>query len=313
MPKKIQNIVNFPPLCLSNFSLFELLLKLVAVLLIFLPILIFVVLFINSLPAIYHLGFSVFTTNNWDPVDDKFGVISPLLVTVMVGVICTFLGLMLSTPIALFLSFYSRGRISAFFSTVIDALASIPSVVLGLWAIFYVAPHVDKVENVIRDLFGFIPFLKGNPSPFGLFTTILILTLMLIPIQTVLIKELITLVPRNLIEAGFSLGTTKFEIVRSLILPFIKKGMIAVIFLSLARGMEETMATAMLIGNRPFFPDSLFSPTATLTSIIANEFAEAFSRIYLSVLFELGFILFILVFVTNVIAKLILRLLYRGV
>uniref|UniRef100_A0A7C5P7Y7 Phosphate transport system permease protein n=1 Tax=Thermodesulfobium narugense TaxID=184064 RepID=A0A7C5P7Y7_9BACT len=313
MPKKIQNIVNFPPFCLSNFSLFELLLKLVAVLLIFLPILIFVVLFINSLPAIYHLGFSVFTTNNWDPVDDKFGVISPLLVTVMVGVICTFLGLMLSTPIALFLSFYSRGRISAFFSTVIDALASIPSVVLGLWAIFYVAPHVDKVENVIRDLFGFIPFLKGNPSPFGLFTTILILTLMLIPIQTVLIKELITLVPRNLIEAGFSLGTTKFEIVRSLILPFIKKGMIAVIFLSLARGMEETMATAMLIGNRPLFPDSLFSPTATLTSIIANEFAEAFSRIYLSVLFELGLILFILVFVTNVIAKLILRLLYRGV
>ncbi|WP_448590083.1 phosphate ABC transporter permease subunit PstC [Thermodesulfobium sp.] len=313
MSKKIQNIVNFLPLCLSNFSLFELLLKLVAVLLIFLPILIFVVLFINSLPAIYHLGFSVFTTNNWDPVDDKFGVISPLLVTVMVGVICTFLGLMLSTPIALFLSFYSRGRISAFFSTVIDALASIPSVVLGLWAIFYVAPHVDKVENVIRDLFGFIPFLKGNPSPFGLFTTILILTLMLIPIQTVLIKELITLVPRNLIEAGFSLGTTKFEIVRSLILPFIKKGMIAVIFLSLARGMEETMATAMLIGNRPLFPDSLFSPTATLTSIIANEFAEAFSRIYLSVLFELGLILFILVFVTNVIAKLILRLLYRGV
>jgi len=313
MPKKIQNIVNFPPFCLSNFSLFELLLKLVAVLLIFLPILIFVVLFINSLPAIYHLGFSVFTTNNWDPVDDKFGVISPLLVTVMVGVICTFLGLMLSTPIALFLSFYSRGRISAFFSTVIDALASIPSVVLGLWAIFYVAPHVDKVENVIRDLFGFIPFLKGNPSPFGLFTTILILTLMLIPIQTVLIKELIALVPRNLIEAGFSLGTTKFEIVRSLILPFIKKGMIAVIFLSLARGMEETMATAMLIGNRPLFPDSLFSPTATLTSIIANEFAEAFSRIYLSVLFELGLILFILVFVTNVIAKLILRLLYRGV
>jgi phosphate transport system permease protein len=128
-----------------------------------------------------------------------------------------------------------------------------------------------------------------------------------------LIKELITLVPRNLIEAGFSLGTTKFEIVRSLILPFIKKGMIAVIFLSLARGMEETMATAMLIGNRPLFPDSLFSPTATLTSIIANEFAEAFSRIYLSVLFELGLILFILVFVTNVIAKLILRLLYRGV
>ncbi|HEM55448.1 MAG TPA: phosphate ABC transporter permease subunit PstC [Thermodesulfobium narugense] len=311
MFKKANFLFDFGALRLTNFSFFDLLLKLSALFLVLLPVLIFIVLFINSLPAIEHLGLSVFTTNNWDPVNDKFGVIAPLFVTVMVGVISTIFGLMISTPIAIFLSFYSRGKISSFFSTVIDALASIPSVVLGLWAIFYVAPHIDKIETIIKTLFGFIPFLNGTPSPFGLFTTILILTLMLVPIQTVLIKELIILVPKSLIEAGFSLGITKFEIVKCLILPFIREGIIAVIFLSLARGMEETMATAMLIGNRPFFPNSLFSPTATLTSIIANEFAEAFSRIYLSVLFELGLILFILVFTTNVLAKLLLRLLYR--
>lgn len=311
MFKKAQDIVSFRSIDLANFSLFDLFLKIVAVFLIFLPVLIFIILFINSLPAISKLGFSVFTTNNWDPVSDKFGVIAPLLVTVMVGVISTVLGLMISTPIALFLSFYSRGKISSFFSTVIDALASIPSVVLGLWAIFYVAPHIDMIETVIKSIFGFIPFLNGNPSPFGLLTTILILTLMLVPIQTVLIKELITMVPRNLLEAGFSLGTTKYEIVKNLILPFIGQGIVAVVFLSLARGMEETMATAMLIGNRPLFPDSIFSPTATLTSIIANEFSEAFSKTYLSVLFELGLILFALVFLTNVCAKFILRMLYR--
>jgi phosphate transport system permease protein len=263
------------------------------------------------MPAITKLGFSIFTTNNWDPVSDKFGVVAPLFVTVLVGVTGTVLGLIISVPIALFLSFYSRGKFASFFSTVIDALASIPSVVLGLWAIFYLTPHIEQIEIFLKTYLGFLPFLNGTPSPFGLLVTVLILTLMLIPIQTVLIKELIILVPKSLIEAGFSLGTTKFEIVKSLILPFIGQGIIAVIFLSLARGMEETMATAMLIGNRPFFPASLFSPTATLTSIIANEFSEAFSATYLSVMFELGLILFVLVFVTNIFAKIILRLLYR--
>lgn len=290
---------------------FELLLKLTAIFLMMLPVSIFVVLLINSMPAITKLGFSIFTTNDWNPVSDKFGVIAPLFVTVLVGVVGTVLGLFISVPIALFLSFYSRGKISSFFSTVIDALASIPSVVLGLWAIFYLTPQIEHIEIFLKTYLGFIPFLNGTPSPFGLLVTILILTLMLIPIQTVLIKELIILVPKSLIEAGFSLGTTKFEIVKSLILPFIGQGIIAVIFISLARGMEETMATAMLIGNRPFFPTSLFSPTATLTSIIANEFSEAFSGTYLSVMFELGLILFVLVFVTNIFAKIILRLLYR--
>jgi phosphate transport system permease protein len=185
----------------------------------------------------------------------------------------------------------------------IELLAGVPSVIYGFCGLFLLAPLVRNLE------------MKLGMAPYGvgIFTASLVLSIMIIPYSASIGREVIGLVPSDLKEAALSLGATRFEVIRKVILPFGGSGIVAGILLSLGRALGETMAVTMVIGNSNFIPKSIFSPANTLASVIANEFTEATGSLYLASLIELGLVLFIVTTIINLIGKLIIRRMGVGV
>ncbi|MBV8773598.1 MAG: phosphate ABC transporter permease subunit PstC, partial [Deltaproteobacteria bacterium] len=179
-----------------------------------------------------------------------------------------------------------------------------PSVVYGLWAIYALGPWLrDWIEPALSRYFGFIPFFAGPRVAVGMLTAGVVLAIMVLPYIAAVCTDVFRVVPQSQREAAFALGATKWEMVRMAVLPYGASGIIGAVVLGLGRALGETIAVAMVIGNRPVISASLFAPSSTLASVIANEFVEAMTELNVAALIELGLVLLVLGLLLNVIAR----------
>ncbi len=255
-------------------------------------------LIIASFPAIRNFGIRFLFSSTWDPVRNEFGAFPFLIGTLASSLLALVISVVFSLPISIFLGEYAaHGAVPTFIKSMVELLAGVPSVIYGFCGLFLLAPLVRIVE------------MKMGVAPYGvgIFTASLVLSIMIIPYSASIGREVISLVPSDLKEAALSLGATRFEVIRKVVLPHAASGIVAGILLSLGRALGETMAVTMVIGNSNFIPNSIFSPANTLASAIANEFTEATGRLYLSSLIELGLVLFIVTTIINLVGKLIIR------
>jgi phosphate transport system permease protein len=258
----------------------------------------FITLFINSLPSIKKYGFDFITSKVWDPVFEKFGAFPFIIGTLLTSFISLIISIPFSISVSLFVAeYYENTFFSRIFETLVDLLAGIPSVIYGLWGFFYIVPIVSNIQ--IK--------LSISPTGVSIFTASLVLSIMIIPYASSIAKEVIKLVPNDLKEAGYSLGATRYEVIKNVVLPYAKSGIFAGILLSLGRAIGETMAVTMVIGNSIQLPKNIFQPGNTIASIIANEFTEAVGELHLSSLIELGLILFLITLIINLFANLIIK------
>lgn len=259
---------------------------------------IFFSLVIASFPALRNFGAAFFFSTTWDPVRDEFGAFPFVVGTLATSFLALIISAIFSIPISIFLGEYStRGILSTFIKSMIELLAGVPSVIYGFCGLFLLAPLVRALEIE----------LGVAPYGVGIFTASLVLSIMIIPYTASIGREVISLVPSDLKEAALSLGATRFEVIRKVVLPYAGSGIFAGILLSLGRALGETMAVTMVIGNSNFIPKSIFSPANTLASVIANEFTEATGSLYLASLIELGLVLFVVTTVINIVGKWIIR------
>ena len=186
----------------------------------------------------------------------------------------------------------------------VELLAAIPSVVYGLWAVFVLGPWLrDHVEPFLGNHLGFIPLFQGPRMAISMLSAGVVLAIMVLPYIAAVMTDVFRVVPRTNREAALALGATKWEMVRIAVLPFGTSGLIGAVILGLGRALGETIAIAMVIGNRPEIAASLFMPSTTLASVIANEFVEATSTMNMAALIELALVLLLLAFIMNVLAR----------
>lgn len=276
---------------------FTAILTLSGLIIVILLLAIFLSLLLNSMPAIKTFGISFFLGKTWDVAASQFGALPFLVGTLLTSFLALFISIPFSMSISIFLGEYFReGAFSTFLKSSIEVLAGIPSVIYGLWGLFVLMPVVRYME--VR--------MGVPPHGVGIFTSSLILAVMIIPFSASIGREVISLVPGDLKEAAYSLGATKYEVIKNIIIPYARSGMIAGILLALGRAIGETMAVTMLIGNSNFIPQSIFSPANTMASVIANEFAEA-TGITAASLIYVGLILFIVTTIVNIAGNYIIK------
>jgi phosphate transport system permease protein len=270
---------------------------LAAIFIVVLLLAILATLLVASIPAIKAFGLTFFWGTTWDAAAEKFGALPFLLGTLITSFMAIFICIPFSISISIFLGEYLKeGAFSAFLRSSIEVLAGIPSVIYGLWGLFLLMPIVRAIEIQ----------LGVTPHGVGILTSALILAIMIIPFAASIGREVVTLVPADLKEAAYSLGATRFEVIKNIIIPYARSGIIAGILLSLGRAIGETMAVTMLIGNSNFIPTSIFSPSNTMASVIANEFAEA-TGITAASLIYVGLVLFLVTTIVNIIGNYVIK------
>jgi phosphate transport system permease protein len=260
-----------------------------------------------SIPSIHKFGFAFLNSSSWDPVFEKFGAFPFIYGTL----VCSFVALLLAIPIGLgtsiYLAEYAPAGIQRLVSSLIDLLAAIPSVIYGLWGIFVLVPIMrDHVQPFLGKYLGFLPFFQGPNYGVGILAASVILAIMIVPFIVSVSREVILAVPNVYKEAAYAMGATRWEAIQTIILSYGKPGIIGGIILALGRAIGETMAVTMVIGNNVKISASLFSPGYTLASVIANEFAEATTKVYLAALIEIGLVLLFVSIVVNVFARLLI-------
>jgi phosphate transport system permease protein len=259
---------------------------------------IFITLLLGSGPALEKLGLGFLYGRTWNPITDEFGSLPFLVGTLMTSFLALGISVPFSLAISIFLGeYFKEGPLCSFLRSAIDLLAGIPSVVYGFWGLFVLVPVVRAFQ------------IKLGVPPFGVgvFTSSLVLAIMIIPYSAALGREVIQLVPGDLKEAALSMGATRFEVIRKVILPYARSGILSGVLLALGRALGETMAVTMVIGNSNFIPRGLFSPANTMASVIANEFAEATETLYVSSLVEIGLLLFVVTMVVNIIGRYVIK------
>lgn len=255
-------------------------------------------LIVQSMPSIKGLGIKYLWGKVWDPVQDIYGAYPFLLGTLLTSFLALIISIPFSFAVALFLGeYYPNGWIPNLLKNTVELIAAVPSVIYGFWGLAVLVPIVRAFEAKIG----------VAPVGVGIFTASLILAIMVIPYAASLGRSIIQMVPSNLKEGAYSLGATRFGVIRTVIFPYVKSGLFAGILLSLGRALGETMAVTMVIGNTNLIPKSIFAPGNTMASVIANEFTEADHPMYLSALIELGLVLFAVTVVINVIGKRIIK------
>ncbi|GAB5047217.1 phosphate ABC transporter permease subunit PstC [Thermodesulfovibrio sp. TK110] len=270
---------------------------------------IFLVLFKESLPAMNKFGFEGFIfSTEWDPVQEVFGALPALTGTL----ITAFLALLLATPIAIgiaiFITEIAPSFLKGIIGTSIELLAAIPSIIYGMWGLFTLAPIMSQhIEPFFQSTIGKLPLIgklfEGTPLGVDLFTASIILSIMIIPFTASIARDSFNLTPAVLKESAYAMGATKWEVVKDVVMPYSKLGVLGGVGLSLGRALGETMAVAFVLGNLNQIPKSLFEAAATVTVKLANEFTEADKDIYLSSLYYLAFLLFIMSFAILAMAK----------
>jgi phosphate transport system permease protein len=259
----------------------------------------------KSLPSIRRFGFGFLTTAEWNPVTSEFGALAFIYGTVLSSLIALLISVPLSLGIAIFLVEQAPPRIARPITFLVELLAAIPSVVYGLWGIFVLAPFLRvHVEPPLQRWFGWLPLFQGSITGIGLLTGGIILAIMVTPIISAVVRDVLAAVPGSQREAALALGATKWETTR-VVLVNGAPGIAGAVILGLGRAIGETMAVTMVIGNRAQISASLFAPSYTIASAIANAFTEATQDLYLSALVELGLILFFVTFVVNAIARIL--------
>lgn len=285
--------------------IFEGLVLLMALSLVGLVGLLFLELLVGSFPALPTFGWRFLVSRTWDPVRAQFGALPAIYGTV----VSSLLALAIAGPIglfsAIFLAEFAPRWLERPLSFLIELLASIPSVVYGLWGLFVMVPILRRVEVFLNRSAGNVPLFACTPWGIGLLAAVVILAIMILPYATAVARDVIRAVPKDQREAMLALGATRWETIWHVVIPYARSGIVGGIMLALGRALGETMAVTMLIGNRPEMSVCLFNPAYTLASQIANEFTEATSDIYLSALIELGLVLFAITFLMNVLARLL--------
>lgn len=267
----------------------------------------FVELVLGSWPSIEKFGFSFVLGSVWDPTHSKFGALPMIYGTVVTSLIAIVLAAFIGIMAAVFLADFSPSWLSAPLSFLIELLAAVPSVVYGLWGLFVLSPLVrTTVGPALQKMLGWTPLFSGTIYGVGLLTGGIILALMIVPTVTAISRDVIAAIPRDLREASMALGSTRWETATRVVLPAARVGIFGACVLALGRALGETIAVTMVIGNRPEISASLFAPSYTLASVIANEFTEATTSIYVSALIELGLILFVVSIVVNALARLMI-------
>ena len=282
-----------PPL-LSKNNLFKFIIFAFSLLSLILVIGIFITLFVESIPSFKNMGWKFFISTDWDTNTNQYGAIPFLLGTLYTS----FLALLISFPFSLALSvtlgeIFISQKIAVIFSSLIEVISGLPSVVIGFWGIIVLTPVVRELQI----------FFEMTPYGTSILTAVIVLAFMIIPFSASLGREIINLVPNDLKEAAYGLGATRSEVIFKIILPYATPGILAGFLLSLGRVLGETIAVTILIGNAVNFSFNVLENSNTIASVIATELAEAIDERYFSALIELALILMLITFLVNVLGR----------
>ena len=261
----------------------------------------------GSIPTWQRLGLSFIFGRVWDPLKNVFGALPFLYGTLVSSTFALLLALPLGLGVAVFLSEIAPLRIRGVLSSTIELIAAIPSVVIGLWGIFVLAPFVRDYLQPVLHLFSFIPFFSGSSlTGLSMLTAILVLTFMITPIVATIGKDSLLMVPEDLKEGMYSLGARRYEVIAYVSVPYAKNGILGGLVLGYGRALGETMAVAMVIGNSYLMSSSLLYPGYTMAAVLANEFAEVTGGLYLSSLMTMAFLLLLISIVINLIGRVVI-------
>jgi len=272
---------------------------------------------IGSALTLEKYGLRFIWTSDWDPVQEQFGALVPIFGTLVTSFIAMLIGVPVSFGIALFLTELSPVWLKRPLGTAIELLAAIPSIIYGMWGLFVFAPLFQShVQPLLIRTLGGIPALgalfEGPPMGIGMMTAGLILSIMVIPFITAVMRDVFELVPPMLKESAYGLGASTWEVVWKVVLPYTKIGVVGGVMLGLGRALGETMAVTFVIGNAHQLASSLMAPGNSIASALANEFTEAVGDVYFSALIELGLILFLITTIVLAFSKLLLLRLARN-
>ena len=265
----------------------------------------------GALPALRTFGFSFVVTEVWNPVTEKFGALAPIYGTLVTSAIAMLVGIPVAFGVAVFITEICPLWLKRPLATMIELLAAIPSIIYGIWGLFVFAPFVQQyIQPAIIDSLGQLPgigaLFAGPPLGIGVLTAGFILAVMVLPFISSIMRDVFETVPANLTDSAYGHGATRAEVVRQIVLPYTRIGVVGGIMLGLGRALGETMAVTFVIGNAHRISASILQPGTTISASLANEFTEAFGDLYRSSLIALGLILFIITFIVLAIAKLLL-------
>lgn len=263
-------------------------------------------LWLNSALSRHKFGWSFLFTQIWDPIAGQFGALPFIYGTVVTSTLALLFAIPLGVGAAVFLAELAPPKLSDAMTFLIELLAAVPSVIIGLVGIFVLVPVLQEIVPLLKSIFGFLPIFSGSFYGVSLFSAGVVLSVMIVPFIISISREVLLAVSRDLREAALALGATKWESTWQVVIPFARTGIMGSIFLSLARALGETMAVTMVIGNSPKISASLLAPGYSIAAVIANEFTEAAGNLYLSSLIELGLVLFALTIVINGAARLLI-------
>ena len=271
---------------------------------------------VGSAMTLEKYGFSFIWSTDWDPVQEKFGALVPIVGTLATSFIAMLIGVPVSFGIALFLTELSPAWLKRPLGTAIELLAAIPSIIYGMWGLFVFTPLFQShVQPLLINVLGDIPLLgalfQGPPMGIGMMAAGLILSIMVIPFIAAVMRDVFELVPPMLKESAYGLGASTWEVVWRVVLPYTKIGVVGGIMLGLGRALGETMAVTFVIGNAHRLSVSLMAPGNSIASALANEFTEAVGDLYFSALIELGLILFLITTIVLALSKFLLMRLAR--
>jgi phosphate transport system permease protein len=273
---------------------------------------IFITLFFKSLPTIHRFGLNFIFTRGWNPVTSEFGALGCIIGTLTSSLLALIIAIPTSFGIVVFIKKLAPFKLQKSLRMMIDLLAGIPSIIFGMWGLFALAPIIgNSIQPWLSKHFTWFPLFDGAPFGIGLFTAGIVLSIMIIPYIASVIYDVFEMVPNILQESAYALGSTTWETLIHIIIPYGRTGIIGGIMLGLGRALGETMAVSFVIGNAHTLTTTLFSPSNSITSTLANEFNEAHGDIYTSSLMEIGLFLFLITTGVVFLSQLLIRFSFK--
>lgn len=265
-----------------------------------------------SWPAIHHFGFHFLWNSDWNPVKQTFGALSAIVGTLLSSLIALLIAVPVSFGIAILITQVLPEGPAQWIGRIIEITAAIPSIIYGMWGLFVLAPFLGKyIQPGLINTFSDIPVLNyifgGLPIGIGVFAAGIILAVMILPLISSMMRDVLTNVPDLIKEAAYGVGATRYEVVRHVIIHYVRAGLMGGIILGLGRALGETMAVTFVIGNSHQLPQGLFMPGTTISAAIANEFTEATGTLYPAALIELSVVLLMITSVTLIISRYLLH------
>ena len=274
-------------------------------------------LIVSAWPAFEHFGPGFITRIEWGPINDEYGALIAIAGTLVTSFIALLIAFPVSFGIALFLTEICPNWLKRPLGTSVELLAGVPSIIYGMWGMFVFAPFMsDYIQPLLQNTLGNVPVIgelfQGPMMGIGMLTAGIILSIMIIPFIASVMRDVFETCPSVLKESAYAIGCTKWEVMRKIVLPYTRIGVVGGVMLGLGRALGETMAITFVIGNAHKLSWSLFAAGNSIASTLANEFAEADSTLHISSLFALGLILFVITFIVLAAAKIMLMRMSQG-